>query len=75
MDESAFFTWYTHRERRDEKIAFFITALPAGQHEFRHVIYPELEGTIMALPAAVWPMYQPQLRGESLPWQMQVRGR
>jgi len=75
MDESAFFNWYSHRERRDEKMAFFISNLPAGQHEFRHVIYPELEGRIMAMPAAVWPMYQPQLRGESQPWQVEVRKR
>jgi alpha-2-macroglobulin len=75
MDESAFFNWYSHRERRDEKMAFFISELPAGRHEFRHVIYPELEGKIMALPAAVWPMYQPQLRGESKAWQVEVRRR
>ncbi|NVN90754.1 MAG: carboxypeptidase regulatory-like domain-containing protein [Desulfuromonadales bacterium] len=75
MDESSFFNWYSHRERRDEKMAFFISALPVGRHEFRHLIYPELEGTAMALPAAVWPMYQPLLRGESRPWQMDVRGR
>jgi alpha-2-macroglobulin len=75
MDESAFFSWYSHRERRDEKMAFFISELPAGRHEFRHVIYPELEGKIMALPAAVWPMYQPQLRGESRAWQVEVLGR
>ena len=67
------YSWYTHRERRDEKMAFFITSLPAGTHEFRHVVYPELEGSALALPAAVWPMYQPQLRGESRPWRMVIR--
>jgi uncharacterized protein YfaS (alpha-2-macroglobulin family) len=74
-DESTFFDWYSHRERRDERMAFFITNLPAGRHEFRHVIYPELEGRITALPAAVWPMYQPELRGESRAWGVEVRGR
>jgi len=72
MDDSGFFDWYSHRERRDERVAFFIDALPAGRHEFRHVIYPELEGRIIALPAAVWPMYQPEMRGESQPWQVEV---
>ena len=75
MDESAFFNWYSHRERRDEKMAFFIRELPAGRHEFRHVIHPELEGKIIALPAAVWPMYQPRLRGESRAWPVEVRKR
>jgi uncharacterized protein YfaS (alpha-2-macroglobulin family) len=74
LDESAYLEWYSHRERRDEKLAFFITSLPAGRHEFRHVIYPELEGKILALPAAAWPMYQPEMRGESSPWQLGVKG-
>jgi hypothetical protein len=56
----------------DEKLAFFITSLPAGRHEFRHVLYPEIEGRMLALPAAAWPMYQPELRGESAPWQFSV---
>lgn len=72
MDDSNFFGWYSHKERRDEKMAFFIDALPAGRHEFRHVIYPELEGKIIAMPAAVWPMYQPEMRGESKPWRVEV---
>lgn len=74
-DEAAFFDWYSHRERRDERMAFFITTLPAGRHEFRHLIYPELEGKITALPAVIWPMYQPELRGESQAWEVEVRGR
>jgi uncharacterized protein YfaS (alpha-2-macroglobulin family) len=73
-DESGYRGWFSHRERRDEKLAFFITGLPAGRHEFRHVIYPELEGKIIALPAAAWPMYQPELRGESKAWQMEIKG-
>lgn len=75
MDETAYQGWYSHRERRDEKLAFFITTLPAGRHEFRHVLYAELEGRMLALPAAAWPMYQPELRGESALWQIQVKGR
>jgi len=73
MDESAYLGWYSHRERRDEKLAFFITSLPAGRHEFRHVLYPEIAGQMLALPAAAWPMYQPELRGESRPWNFDVR--
>ncbi len=73
MDESAYLGWYSHRERRDEKLAFFITSLPAGRHEFRHVLYAEIAGQMLALPAAAWPMYQPELRGESAPWNFDVR--
>jgi uncharacterized protein YfaS (alpha-2-macroglobulin family) len=72
--DSSYQDWYSNRERRDEKLAFFITSLPAGRHEFRHVLYPEIEGTMLSLPAAVWPMYQPELRGESTLWQFDVQG-
>ncbi|HPX60589.1 MAG TPA: MG2 domain-containing protein [Deltaproteobacteria bacterium] len=72
MDDSGYYSWFTHRERRDEKLAFFITRLSAGRHEFRHVIFGELAGQSIALPASAWPMYQPEVRGESAPWQMQV---
>ena len=73
--DSGYGGWFSHRERRDEKLAFFITGLPSGRHEFRHVIYPELEGNVIALPAAIWPMYQPELRGESAAWQIEIKGR
>jgi len=70
MDDNGYYSWFTHRERRDEKMAFFITRLSAGRHEFRHVIYGELAGQSIALPASAWPMYQPEVRGESTPWQL-----
>ncbi len=73
MDDSGYYSWFTHRERRDDKMAYFITTLPGGRHEFRHVIYPELNGKTLALPASVWPMYQPELRGESAPWQFEIK--
>jgi uncharacterized protein YfaS (alpha-2-macroglobulin family) len=75
MDELSYLGWYSNRERRDEKLAFFITSLPAGLHEFRHVLYPEIEGRVLALPAAVWPMYQPELRGESAPWKLDIKSK
>ncbi len=64
--------WYVHSERHDERMAFFLDRLPAGRHEFRYVIYPELEGKALALPASIWPMYLPSLRSESKPWLVNV---
>jgi uncharacterized protein YfaS (alpha-2-macroglobulin family) len=69
---SSYWDWYAHQERHDERMSFFLDLLPAGRHEFRYVIYPELEGDVLALPASVWPMYVPSLRSESLPWQVRV---
>ncbi len=65
--------WYDHKERRDATVAWFMGRLSAGRHEFRSVIYPELTGTALALPASVWPMYRPEFRSESAPWQVNIR--
>ncbi len=69
---SGYWDWYAHRERHDEKMAYFIDVLPAGRHEFRYVLYPELNGSVVALPASVWPMYVPSLRAESKLWAFDV---
>lgn len=69
---SNYWDWYSHRERHDEKMACFIDLLPAGRHEFRYVLYPELNGRVVALPASVWPMYVPSLRAESKLWSFAV---
>jgi hypothetical protein len=69
---SSYWDWYAHQERHDERMAFFLDVLPAGRHEFRYVMYPELAGDVLALPASVWPMYVPSLRAESGLWQGRV---
>jgi uncharacterized protein YfaS (alpha-2-macroglobulin family) len=61
-----------HKERHDERMAYFMNNLPAGRHEFRYIVYPELEGSVIALPASVWPMYVPSFRSESSPWTFHV---
>ena len=72
--DTDFYTdWYAQKERRDERMAFFMTELTPGNHEFRYIIYPELAGKVIALPASFWPMYQPELRGESAAWEVTVR--
>jgi uncharacterized protein YfaS (alpha-2-macroglobulin family) len=67
-----YWDWYVHSERHDERMAFFLDNLPKGRHEFRYVMYPELEGNVLALPASVWPMYVPSLKSESKPWEVKV---
>lgn len=70
---SRYWDWYAHQERHDERMSFFLDLLPAGRHEFRYVVYPELEGEVLALPASVWPMYVPSIHAESVPWQVRVK--
>ena len=72
-NEAYYQGWYDHKERRDTLMAWFIGYLPGGDHEFRFVVYPELKGKVLALPTAIWPMYRPELRAESSPWQVEVR--
>jgi len=72
-NEASYQGWYDHKERRDSLMAWFVGHLPSGSHEFRFVVYPELKGKVMALPSAIWPMYRPELRSESSPWQAEVR--
>lgn len=70
---SRYWDWYAHQERHDERMSFFLDLLPAGRHEFRYLVSPELEGEVLALPASVWPMYVPTIRAESTPWQVRVK--
>jgi uncharacterized protein YfaS (alpha-2-macroglobulin family) len=72
VGHSDYWNWYVHSERHDERMAFFLDNLPKGRHEFRYVMYPELEGNVLALPASVWPMYVPSLKSESKPWEVKV---
>lgn len=72
-NEAYYQGWYDHKERRDTLMAWFISYLPSGNHEFRFVVYPELKGTAIALPTAIWPMYRPELRSEGNPWQVEIR--
>lgn len=71
-DYGSYGDWYTHRERHDERMAFFVNRLSPGRHEFRYVVSPQIEGRMQALPASIWAMYQPVIRAESRPWQVTV---
>ena len=52
-------------ELRDEKVAFFTTRLPRGEHVIRYRLRAEVPGTFHALPARGWAMYAPELRANS----------
>lgn len=63
-----YYDWYYrnfHSERRDEKMAFFFTALPAGEHTVSYVIHAEQPGYHRALPARASLMYAPEVWGSS----------
>jgi len=52
-------------EFRDERTAFFMRQLARGQHSVSYRLRAEVPGAFSALPAKIWGMYAPELRGNS----------
>jgi uncharacterized protein YfaS (alpha-2-macroglobulin family) len=50
-------------EFRDDRVAVFFPALPAGRHELVYFLRAETRGRTHLLPAMSWPMYNDRLRG------------
>jgi len=73
VDEDAlgrdyYYDWYrgnSHRERRDEKMAFFFTELSPGDYTVSYVVHAEQPGKHLALPARASLMYAPEVWGSS----------
>lgn len=60
--------YYSHSERRDEKMAFFFNKLKKGKvYELAYMIRAELPGTFHVKPARIECMYAPEIQGFSLP--------
>ncbi|MBC7542932.1 MAG: hypothetical protein H7338_09400 [Candidatus Sericytochromatia bacterium] len=64
--------WWSHREVRDDKVAFFIRQLPAGKHQVYYVLRPEIPGTVRALPPVISEMYAPDVRARDAETQLTV---
>jgi len=65
--------YYTHSERRDEKMAFFFSKLNKGKvYEIAYMIRAELPGRFNVKPACIECMYAPEFRGLSLPTRLLV---
>lgn len=60
-------------EVRDDKVAFFITRLPAGTWEIRYELRAEVPGDYHVLPTSGYPMYIPGIRGNSAELRVRVR--
>lgn len=52
-------------EYRNEKACFFIRKLPKGIHTFKYRLRAEIPGKFSALPAKIYAMYSPELKGNS----------
>ena len=54
-----------YMELRDERVAFFVRALPRGKHSVSYRLRAEIPGRFAALPTRASAMYAPELRGNS----------
>jgi alpha-2-macroglobulin len=62
------YTWEglgAYREFRDNRVAFFVRALPLGKHNLTYRLRAEIPGKFSALPAKANAMYAPELRANS----------
>ena len=54
-----------YMELRDERVTFFVRALPRGKHSVAYRLRAEIPGRFAALPTRASAMYAPELRGNS----------
>ncbi len=64
---------YERYEARDDRVAFFASALGAGTHVFSYAARAQTPGEFAALPAEAYPMYEPEVFGRSEGARLSVR--
>ncbi len=52
-------------EYRDDRVCFFCSRLPRGRNSVKYVLRAETPGKFSALPAKIWGMYAPELKGNA----------
>lgn len=55
--------WYSQRDVRDEKVAYFVTYLSEGRHEITYTLRAETPGVFNVMPATAYNMYDDRIRG------------
>jgi hypothetical protein len=56
---------YERKEVHDEKVTFFATYLPAGEHVFEYAARAVTPGTFSARPGEAYAMYRPEVWGRT----------
>jgi uncharacterized protein YfaS (alpha-2-macroglobulin family) len=56
---------YNRKDVRDERVTFFITHLGPGTRTYTYLVRATTSGTFTALPAQVYPMYEPEVWSRS----------
>lgn len=66
-------TPYVRRERRDNRMVFFIESLPKGKTEIHYLIRAELAGEFSVNPSHLWGMYYPEVEAYSASATMRIK--
>jgi uncharacterized protein YfaS (alpha-2-macroglobulin family) len=61
-----------YMELRDDRVCFFVRALPRGQRSISYRLRAEVPGKFSALPARASAMYAPELKGNSDEIKLQI---
>ncbi len=67
--------YMVNRTDRDDRVAFFATALPKGDSVVSYRLRAEVAGAVRASPAVAWLMYLPEQRASSDVGTLQVSAR
>ncbi len=67
--------WFLHAESRDTRSVFFLSWLDGGDTVIEYLVRPEMEGSLVALPASAGGMYHPDLTVRSAESLLRVGGR
>jgi uncharacterized protein YfaS (alpha-2-macroglobulin family) len=65
IDVSRWYRYYSHQERRDEKMVYFYNNLNKGKNEIFYLIRAEIEGQFRVNPAVIYAMYAPEITSNS----------
>lgn len=72
LDAEEWTWWWAQTVVRDDRAAFFITSLPAGEHKLTYIVRAENPGSASALPTVMYNMYDPDRLASASSLQFQV---
>lgn len=73
VDRWSWMQWWSRSVWRDDKAAFFITQLPAGEHVIEYAVRAESPGVSWVMPTEISQMYLPEVRARGAIQRFEVR--
>ncbi|MDA7502018.1 MG2 domain-containing protein [Chitinophagales bacterium] len=67
-----YYSWYSHKEFRDDKYTLTVTKLRKGEYEFSYLLRAQIPGEYKISPTVAQLMYYPELRGYGQFYEMTI---